>query len=179
MKGRNLALGSIDGAMSALRFCCDLAGEKNHLLTNEELKLKKRTTRGVARAWESDEYEGMRSVAQHLYRYDILDICTMGRYEGMRIHEVTRIDRADAEKAIRTGTLTVVGKNGKARQIPLAPEAKGVLERRMENIDRGQKLFVPQMRKHIKRSKKFRISSTLTERNSRCLIGYLLPTRCI
>ena len=72
-----------------------------------------------------------------------LQYCVLlARTMGLRIHETTKIDRNDAVKALATGRLGIIGKNGKPRTVPLSPEGRGVLEEVIKHVPRGEKLFV-------------------------------------
>ncbi|WP_425332865.1 integrase domain-containing protein [Bacillus aerius] len=48
-------------------------------------------------------------------------IIQLARELGLRVHEAVKIERAAAEKALRTGYLTVKGKGGLVRDVPVQP----------------------------------------------------------
>ena len=64
------------------------------------------------------------------------------REQGLRVHEAVRLSRVDAEKALREGFLTVKGKGGLIRQIPLQTQSFSVLQDAMQQVNRGERLFV-------------------------------------
>lgn len=66
----------------------------------------------------------------------------IARYAGLRIHECMRIDTAIAEKAIRDMEITIKGKGGKVRTVPINESIHIVLRDRLAVTKRGQKLFV-------------------------------------
>lgn len=70
-------------------------------------------------------------------------IIQLARELGLRVHEAVKIDRADAEKALRNGVLTVKGKGGLIRNVPINSTASTILKSAMSGIERGHKLFVP------------------------------------
>ena len=46
----------------------------------------------------------------------------MGRFAGLRIHECFRIDTATVERALKENAITIKGKGGKMRTIPIEDE---------------------------------------------------------
>jgi len=60
----------------------------------------------------------------------------------LRLEEVFRLDTAAAEQAVKTGTLEVKGKGGLMRTVPIQESIKIELEKMLEVVPRGQKLFV-------------------------------------
>lgn len=69
------------------------------------------------------------------------------RFLGLRIHEAVRLDRADAEYAVRTCMMRIKGKGGLVREIKVDERALKVIFQSMVNTKRGQKLFVPDGKK--------------------------------
>ena len=70
-----------------------------------------------------------------------LALC-LARYAGLRIHECFRIDTATAQQVLREGAITVKGKGGKVRTIPLHDRIIGALQMRLQTVKRGHKLMV-------------------------------------
>ena len=63
---------------------------------------------------------------------------------GLRIHECFRIDTAAAERALRENALTVKGKGGKVRIVPIEDERIPMMLRKLlAQTERGHKLLVP------------------------------------
>lgn len=139
---QNLAPKTIKSHISGLRYFYDQAGGKNHLPDNEKLNLESTPKYGVDRAWTEKEYQAMLARARDLGRQDVIDFMRLGREAGLRIHEIARLDRATAEKAVRTGLLTIKGKGGLIRTFPLRESVLEVLKQRMAMVGRGEKLFV-------------------------------------
>ena len=53
------------------------------------------------------------------------------RYAGLRIHECFRIDTAIAEKALRENAVTIKGKGGKVRTVPIEDERITMMLKKM------------------------------------------------
>ncbi|HCG66959.1 MAG TPA: hypothetical protein DEW37_10160 [Oscillibacter sp.] len=77
-------------------------------------------------------------------RDDFILALYLGRYAGFRIHECFRIDTAAAERALRENALTVKGKGGKVRIVPIEDERILMMLRKLlARTERGHKLLVP------------------------------------
>ena len=77
-------------------------------------------------------------------RDDFILALYLGRYAGLRIHECFRIDAAAAERALRENALTVKGKGGKVRTVPIEDERIPMMLRKLlVQTERGHKLLVP------------------------------------
>lgn len=146
MKSKGLAPSTIKTNVAAVRFYHDKCSYARNQLA-EKFDIDKRQFGGVDRTWSDKEVNGMVNYAKELGQERVADVMTLARHSGLRIHEAMRIDKAMAEKAVRTEVLTVKGKGGKIRDIPLNRESKEVLQRASENANRGDKLF---LREHEK-----------------------------
>ena len=60
-----------------------------------------------------------------------------------RIHECFRIDTAIAEQALRGNAVTIKGKGGKLRTVPINESIRIELQKFLAVTPRGHKLFVP------------------------------------
>ena len=67
----------------------------------------------------------------------------LARYAGLRIHECFRIDTAIARQAIREHAITIKGKAGKIRTVPINQQIISALEKSLERTPTGSKLLVP------------------------------------
>lgn len=85
----------------------------------------------------------MLAEALRLGREDYVTILYLARYAGLRIHECFRIDTAIAAQAVREGAITIKGKGGLVRTVPLHPLLVSRLELHLQTTPRGHKLFVP------------------------------------
>ena len=64
-------------------------------------------------------------------------------YAGLRIHECYRIDTAIVEDALRKNAITIKGKGGKIRTVPINESIHIELKKMLAVTPRGYKLFVP------------------------------------
>ena len=67
----------------------------------------------------------------------------LARYAGLRIHECFRIDSAIARQAIREHAITIKGKGGKIRTVPINQQIILAMEKCLETTPTGSKLLVP------------------------------------
>lgn len=147
---KGIAPSTIKTELSAIRFFHDKCDKVRHFLPDNialkedyDVDLERRTFGGVDRTWSENEFKSMVDHAKSLDRKDIVDMLELARYQGLRVHETVRLDRAGAELALRTGQLTAKGKGGLKRLIPLRDEARLILDRAKDRVGRGEKLFVP------------------------------------
>lgn len=130
--------------LSAIRFFHDLIQQPRYELpSNADLLLQRRTFGEVDRTWSMAEFSRMQACALELEREDYVTILYLGRYAALRIHECFRIDTAAAAKAIKESALTIKGKGGLVRTVPLTPLLVQRLQRHLRQTPRGHKLFVP------------------------------------
>lgn len=130
--------------LSAIRFYHDQMDTKHALPTNEELhvSLQRRSIGGVDRSWSLQELEDFCACCHDRGVPHYADIARITYYAGLRIHECFRLDTAAAEAALRTGLLTVKGKGGLVRSVPVGPEVTALLAARLDQVRRGHKLYV-------------------------------------
>lgn len=130
--------------LAAIRFFHDLMDRPRYQLPgNEELSLQRRTLKGVDRTWSTPEFNRMLAYALEAGREDFITLLYLGRYAALRIHECFRIDTATASRAIREQAITIKGKGGLVRTVPLHPILIPRLQYHLERTPRGKKLFVP------------------------------------
>ena len=133
--------------MAAIRFFHDkMSKPKYRLPTNDELavELERRCFGRTDRTWSMTEFNKMLGKALAIDRYDFILAMYLARFAGLRIHECFRIDTATAERALRENTITIKGKGGKVRTIPIEDERITThLKKQLERTERGQKLLVP------------------------------------
>lgn len=137
--------------ISAIKYYYDQTpGAKYILCDNNALEIDRRTFGGVDRTWSDEEFYEMVKIAQSLNQERVVNAFYLGRFQGLRIHEALRIDRAAAERALKTELLHIKGKNGLERDVPLSPEIREVFSRMLQNIPRGEKLFIqPTEKTHL------------------------------
>jgi len=143
MQERELAASTIKTELAAIRFWHDKIPEARYKLpSNETLDLEKRTFGGVDRAWTQGEFNRMIALCWKVEREDYAALFTLARYVGLRIHECFRIDTAIAERAVENSEITIKGKGGKIRTVPISKSVEIELKAMLEITDRGHKLFV-------------------------------------
>lgn len=143
MQSRDLSPSTIKTDLAGIRFFHDkCSNTRNFLSTNDNFNLERRTFGGVNRSWKEEEFKTFRELCTSRGMDKISNITLLARNEGLRIHETLKIDRNIAEKAISTGSLNVVGKGGKERSVPLSQESKEMLQKCIQDVERGKKLFV-------------------------------------
>ena len=133
--------------LAAIRFFHDkMSHPKYTLPTNSELgvELERRRFGQLDRTWSGPEFNRLLGKAMAENRDDFILALYLGRYAGFRIHECFRIDTAAAERALRENALTVKGKGGKVRTVPIEDERiLMMLKRVLAQTERGHKLLVP------------------------------------
>ncbi|MFC5772864.1 tyrosine-type recombinase/integrase [Ectobacillus antri] len=110
--------------------------------TYKEFSLERRSFGGVNRRCTELEYQRFITLAEQNGHADTAQIIQLAREQGLRIHEVTRLSRTDAEKTLRDGLLTIKGKGGLVREVPLRETGRAMLHDSMQGGERGAKLFV-------------------------------------
>ena len=132
--------------LAAIRFFHDkVSNPKYALPTNSELgvELERRRFGGVDRTWSTEEFNHMLGRALAAERWDYILALYLARYAGLRIHECFRIDTAAAKQALRENAVTVKGKGGKIRTVPINEQIAIALRRQLTHTQRGHKLLVP------------------------------------
>ena len=133
--------------LSAIRFFHDKMSHPRYTLPdNEELgvALERRRFGQQDRTWTNPEFGKLIGRAMTEERQDYILALYLARYAGLRIHECFRMDTAAAERALRENALTVKGKGGKVRIVPIEDDRiTMMLQRLLEQTERGHKLLVP------------------------------------
>lgn len=132
--------------MAAIRFFHDkMSRPKYQLPTNKELavELEQRRFGQTDRTWSNVEFNKMLHKALIEDRYDYILALYLARYAGLRIHECFRIDTATAEQALQEKAITIKGKGGKVRTVPINEPITIALREQLKRTERGCKLLVP------------------------------------
>lgn len=130
--------------LSAIRFFHDLIPNARYELPeNADLLLQHRTFGRVDRTWSTGEFERMHAFAISQDRENFASVLLLGRFAGLRIHECFRIDTATAAKAVKEQMLTIKGKGGLVRTVPLNGLLVQRLQQDLKRTPRGHKLYVP------------------------------------
>lgn len=147
LQNNGKAASTIKTDLAAIRFFHDkMENAKYRLPDNDALgvELERRRFGGVNRTWSAAEFNRMIGKAVAEGHDDYACAMYLGRFTGLRIHEVFRLDTAAAERALREDAITVKGKGGKIRTVPIEDERVRVaLETMLKCTKRGHKLFVP------------------------------------
>lgn len=140
------AASTIKTDLSAIRFSHDKMDSKYTLPSNDNLgiELERRRFGQFDRTWSGPEFNRLLGKAMAENRDDFILALYLGRYAGFRIHECFRMDTAAAEQALRENALTVKGKGGKVRTVPIEDECIPMMLRKLlAQTERGHKLLVP------------------------------------
>lgn len=147
LQENDLAASTIKTDLAAIRFFHDkMSNPKYELPTNDELgvELEQRCFGGVDRTWSNVEFNKMLGRALGDDRWNYILALYLGRFAGLRIHECFRIDTATAEQALRENAITIKGKGGKVRTVPIEDERITIhLKKQLERTPHGHKLLVP------------------------------------
>ena len=132
--------------LSAIRFFHDkMSNPKYRLPDNDKLavELERRCFGGTDRTWSNVEFNKMLGRAMAVDRWDYILALYLARYAGLRIHECFRIDTATAEQALRENAITIKGKGGKIRTVPINEQITIAMREQLKRTKRGHKLLVP------------------------------------
>ena len=139
------AASTIKTDLAAIRFFHDLMDAKYHLPNNDELgvALERRRFGQVDRTWSPLEFNRLLAAALEEERYDYILAFYLARYAGLRGHECFRIDTAIVENALRRNEITIKGKGGKIRTVPINDAIAVALRKQLSRTERGHKLLLP------------------------------------
>ncbi len=146
MQDKGLSARTIKTDLSAIRFFhSKISKAKYKLPSNSELsvELAHRRFGGVDRTWSDREFNLFLTISTMTGHEDYASIACLTWHTGLRIHECFRLDTAAAEAALRSGELTVKGKGGKIRTVPVNDTIRMELKKMLAVTERGHKLFVP------------------------------------
>ena len=144
MQERELSASTVKTDLAAIRFFHDkISNPKYKLPSNAELgvELERRRFGDTDRTWSIAEFN--RLLGKALDREDYILAFYLARYAGLRIHECFRIDTAIARQAIREGAITIKGKGGKIRTVPINQQIIFAFEKCLRSTPLGSKLLVP------------------------------------
>ena len=144
MQEKEISASTIKTDLAAIRFFHDkISNPKYALPTNTELgvELEQRRFGDTDRTWSTAEFNRMLDKA--LNRDDYILALYLARYAGLRIHECFRIDTAIARKAIQEQAITIKGKGGKVRCLPVNQQIMSALGKCLHATKPGSKLLVP------------------------------------
>lgn len=122
------AASTIKTELAAIRFWHDKLGEAKYKLPSngdlsDQAPLERRKLQGTDRHWTPEQFTAFTSACREEGREDYAAIATLTFYVGLRIHEACRLDTAAVEAWERSGLLTVKGKGGRVRSVPVTAAA--------------------------------------------------------
>lgn len=144
MQENGCSASTIKTDLAGIRFFHDkISTPKYKLPTNAQLgtELERRRFGNADRTWSETEFRRMVERAMFCCRDDFVLALFLARHAGLRIHECFRIDTAIARQAIREGAITIKGKGGKVRTVPLNEATIGALQMCVEETKPGHKLL--------------------------------------
>lgn len=139
----------IGSILSSIRFFVDQNGkDSSYIRSNPELGYEPRTQDeriGDNKAWNDEQVSYMKDLAVQQGNEHIANMIQLSRDHGLRIHEVTRLERIDLQRAIKNDYLHIKGKGGLERDIPLrTDEARTFIRNLIDTTPRENwKVFVP------------------------------------
>ena len=136
---------TIKTELAAIRFFHDkMERTKYRLPSNDELavELERRRFGQIDRTWSNREFNLFVVTCMADGHEDYAAIACLTWYAGLRIHECFRIDTAIAEQALRENAITIKGKGGKIRTVPINESIRIELKKMLAITKRGHKLFV-------------------------------------
>lgn len=131
MQEKGLSPSMVRTELSSIRFFYDKAQGKNRLPDNRELGLEKRLHGTRNRAWLPGETEKAIELAKSMGRVDVAISISLGRYFGLRVSETAKLRVEHLTKALKYDELTVKGKGGQVRAIPVETETQKKLVERL------------------------------------------------
>ena len=146
LQATDKAASTVKTDLAAIRFFHDkMENAKYRLPNNAELsvELEKRSFGGADRTWSNEEFDKMFAIAFVSGQNHYACALALARFAGLRLHECFRIDTATARQALREKAITIKGKGGKVRTVPIEDERIFIMLRSLlAKTQRGGKLLV-------------------------------------
>ena len=146
LQGNEKSASTIKTDLAAIRFFHDkISNPKYTLPSNADLgiELERRRFGDTDRTWSYAEFNRMLAKAMAEEKDDFILAFYLARYAGLRIHECFRIDTAIAEQTLRENSITIKGKGGKIRTVPVNAQITSAMKKCLIKTERGHKLLVP------------------------------------
>ena len=139
LQAQGKSASTIKTDLSAIRFFHDKMSHPRYTLPDNGalgVALERRRFGQQDRTWTNPEFGKLIGRAMVEEREDYILALYLARYAGLRIHECFRMDTAAAERALRENALTVKGKGGKIRIVPIEDDRiTMMLQRLLEKTD--------------------------------------------
>lgn len=147
LQAQGKSASTIKTDLSAIRFFHDKMSHPRYTLPDNGalgVALERRRFGQQDRTWTNSEFGKLIGRAMAEEQEDYILALYLARYAGLRIHKCFRMGTAAAERALRENALTVKGKGGKIRIVPIEDNRiTMMLQRLLEETERGHKLLVP------------------------------------
>ena len=150
MQEKGLSASTMKTDLSAIRFFHDQTNSRYQLPDNKEIgrlhgtALERRHFGQVARAWSDSEYQKALALTEVQGKPQIGQLMEFARVLGLRLHETTRLTVPMFRKALDEGYLTIKGKGGLVRNVPLTGTSRSVIRKTLQEYGRQKqtRLFV-------------------------------------
>lgn len=130
--------------LSAIRYFIDInGGDSKRLPNNNELGVISRTKEdriGTNKAWRLEEVQHFIEFAENVGQIKYADMVRVAWGFGLRAHEVARLDKSILSRALKEEKITIKGKGGLVRSIPLHDVE--LIKRLYSQTPVGEKVFV-------------------------------------
>ena len=147
LQATDKAASTVKTDLAAIRFFHDkMENAKYRLPNNAELsvELEKRSFGGADRTWSNEEFDKMFAIAFVSGQNHYACALALARFVGLRLHECFRIDTATARQALREKAITIKGKGGKVRTVPIEDARISMtLRPLLSKTNQGSKVLVP------------------------------------
>lgn len=144
MQDLNYSTSYVTTNLSAIRYFYDKIGnDSTKLPSNNKLGVISRSRQeriGDNKAWTSLEVESFIRHAGEVGHERYGDMARLSSQLGLRLHEVCRLDKNHLRQALQEGKLTIKGKGGLVRTIPVYH--KELIQRLYDDTPRGSKVFI-------------------------------------
>lgn len=130
--------------LSAVRYFIDAIGnDSKKLPDNRELMVDPRDWEdrvGPDRAWTDLEVTKFVAYAREVGQERYADMADFSALLGLRIHEVCRLDKGHLSQILKEGILSIKGKGGLVRDIPVADLS--LVKRLYDKTAKSKKVFI-------------------------------------
>ena len=130
--------------LSSIRFFYDqVGGDSSKLPSNNKLGVISRSKEeriGDDKAWKPMEIENFIRYAGDVGHIRYGQMARLSSQLGLRLHEVCRLDKGHLRQALKEGKITIKGKGGLIREIPVRD--KFLIKELYDTTARGEKVFI-------------------------------------
>lgn len=148
MQEKGLSASTIKTDLSGIRFFHDQSKSRYKLPDNNQLgellgdALERREFGAVPRAWRDSEFGQAIRLAEAEGKPEIAHMLEYARFVGLRIHETTKLNDGLLKNALEDGHLTIKGKGGLVREVPLTYKSRELIKGTVQVSSKQTRLFV-------------------------------------